>query len=111
MLNELKIKRYCDNNNYNYKYFNEVAIITTGTDTWQLESIDTYSSETEGYKQLIQVKHQNKAGNKTNKVHFHTQRHAYDIDFIFNNIIIPHEQGNRVYQKAFRIKELLTHSM
>lgn len=111
MLNELKIKRYCDDNNYNYKYFNEVAIITTGTDIWKLESIDAHSSETESYKQLIKVKHQNKAGNKTRKSHFHTQRYADNLDFVFKNIIIPHEQGSRVYQKAFKIKELLAHSM
>lgn len=111
MLNELKIKRYCNINNYNYKFFNEVAIITTGTDAWKLESIDIYDNKTKNCKQIIKVKHQNTAGNKTRKSHFHTQRYADNLDFVFKNIIIPHEQGSRVYQKAFKIKELLAHSM
>lgn len=107
MLNELKIKQHCDKKGYNYRYFNDIAIVTTGQDTWKLESVEVYERPTKEYKQIIKVKHQNKAGNKTKKVHFHTQRYAHDLDFIFNNIIVPHEQGNRVYQKAFRIKDLL----
>lgn len=111
MINELKIKKYCDKNGFSYRCFSHTAIITTGLDLWKLEFEETYDNMNKTYKDIIKVKHQNKCGNKTKKNHFHTQRIAYDIDFVFNNIIVPHEQGNRVYQKAFRIKELLAHSM
>ena len=109
MKNELKLKQYCNGNQFDLKYFQDVAIITTGTDVWKLEFIETYDNVIKGYKDAIRVRHQNKMGNKSKKNHFHTQRYAQDIDYVFNNIIIPHEQGNRVYQKAFRIKEILTH--
>lgn len=109
MLNELKIKKYCEKNGYNYRYFEDMAIIMTSIDTWNLQSIQIYSSD--GCKDMIKVKHMNKAGNKSKKAHFYTQRTAYDMDYVFNNIIIPHEKGNRVYQKAFRIKEILSHSL
>lgn len=108
MLNELEIKQNCNINRYNYKYFNEVAIITTGQDIWTLESVDVFDKTISDYKQIIKVRHLNKAGNKKGKSHFHTQRYAQDIDYIFNNIIVPHEQANRVFQKTFRIKKILT---
>ena len=33
MLDELKLKQYCCKHGYNYKYFNDIAIVTTGQDT------------------------------------------------------------------------------
>lgn len=107
MLNELKIKQHCDKYGFNYRIFHNAAVITTGLDIWSVELLEVYDKEIRGYKEIIKVKHQNTLGNKKRKAHFHTQRIAYDLDFVFNNIIIPHEEGNRVYQKAFRIKDLL----
>lgn len=111
MLNELKIKYYCDRNGFTYRYFYQTAVITTELDTWKLELIDVYDNVNKNYKEIIKVKHQNTLGNKKRKAHFHTQRFAYDLDFIFNNIILPHEDTRRVYQKAFRIKDLLTQNI
>lgn len=107
MINEIKIKKYCDRNGFSYRCFHDAVLITTYLDQWKLEFIDVYDGEIKEYREIIKVKHHNTMGNKTRKNHFHTQRLAYDIDFVFQNIIIPHEQGNRVYQKAFKIKELL----
>ena len=59
----------------------------------------------------IRVEHMNLSGNRSGKMQFHSQRYAYDLDYIFDNIIIPHERGKRVYQKAFRIKKLLAENI
>lgn len=111
MENELKIKYYCIKNGYDYRYFSDVAVIVTKIDSWKLEFVDVYNKDSKQYDELIRVKHMNKAGNKKGKAHFHSQRVAYDIDYVFNSIIAPHEEGDRVYQKAFRIKELLAKSI
>ena len=80
-------------------------LLVTGVDVWLLEDIQTVED-----KELIDkilVKHINKVGNRTGKMQFHAQRYAYDLDYVFTNIIAPHETYNKVYSKAFRIKELL----
>lgn len=104
-LDELKLKRYCDEHKYKYNYFGDCAIITTNLDEWRLQTIESYQDGVLTAK--IKVDHYNRSGNKKGKMQFHPQRNAYDLDYIFNNIIIPHEGHDRVYQKAFRIKELL----
>ena len=76
MLNELKIKQYCDKKGFSYKYFDTIAIITTGLDIWGIELFDVYDKKTQGYRKIIKVKHQNTLGNKKKKAHFHTQRIA-----------------------------------
>lgn len=107
VLDELKIKKYCNQYGYNYKHFGDNAIITTGLDTWELKGVKVFKKETNKYDYIIKVKHQNKISNKSKKMHFHKQRYATDIDYIFNNIIIPHERKKNVYQKVFKIKKLL----
>lgn len=103
-LNELKIKEHCNYNGYSYRYFGENAIITTNVDVWKLSTVRAR----EGKKIInkILVEHMNKVGNKSGKMRFHTQRYAYDMDYIFKNIIIPHQTYSRVYDKAFRIKKI-----
>lgn len=101
-LDETKIKEYCDKLGYGYRYFNNNVIITTKLDTWQLQKIDNIHNNCK-----ILVKHANTAGNRKGKAKFHVQRKAQDLDYVFNNIIKPHETYNRVYDKTFRIKELL----
>lgn len=103
-LNEQKIKKYCKKYGYGFRYFHDIAIITTGVDEWRLEAIQTVEN-----KELIDkilVKHINKVGNRTGKMQFHSQRYAYDLDYVFENVISSHEQYERVYQKVFEIKEL-----
>lgn len=101
MLNEMEIKKHCDINGFDYRYFYTTSVITTGTDTWRLTQKEVRAGD------LILVEHANKAGNKSGKMQFHTQRVAYDIDWIFNNIIVPHETYSNVYDKAFKVKQLL----
>lgn len=103
-LNEQKIKNYCKRYGYGYRHFHNIAIITTGVDEWQLEAIQTVGNEELIDK--ILVKHINKVGNRTGKMQFHTQRYAYDLDYVFENIITPHEKYERVYQKVFEIKKM-----
>lgn len=105
MLDEREIKYYCNKYNFSYRYFYNNAVIMTGVDMWRLTEIETRNRNTVEYK--IIVEHANKAGNRTGKIQFHSQRIAYDVEWIFENIIIPHQSYNRVYQKAFRLKELL----
>lgn len=100
MLNEMEIKKYCEMYGLNYKYFYDTAIIT-GVDMWKLTEVTVKTGN------IILVEHENKAGNRTKKMQFHSQRIAYDIEWIFENIIIPHQSYNRVYQKAFTVKKLL----
>ena len=103
-LNEQKIKKYCKKYGYRFRYFHNIAIITTGVDEWLLEAIQTVED-----KELIDkilVKHINKVGNRTGKMQFHAQRYAYDLDYVFENIITPHEKYERVYQKVFEMKKL-----
>lgn len=108
ILDEQKIRRYCMENGYNYKYFGDNTIITTGLDVWRLKIVEVFKKELKAYIPIIKVEHQNVVGNKTKKIHFHTQRYAQDVDYVFTNIIIPHEQKGRAYQKAFVIKDLLS---
>lgn len=104
-LNEKTIRKYCSKYDYTYRLFHNVAMISTNVDEWKLESIQTI--ENGEIIDKIRVEHINKAGNRTGKMQFHSQRYAYDLDYVFTNIIAPHETYNRVYSKAFRIKELL----
>lgn len=105
ILNEQKIKKYCKKYGYGFRYFHNIAIITTGVDEWKLGAITT--TENKKVTDKILVEHINKVGNRTGKMQFHSQRYAYDLDYVFTNIITPHETYDRVYSKAFRIKELL----
>lgn len=102
MLNEMEIKKYCDINKFSYRYFYNTAIITTGVDTWRLTQKEIRTGE------IIVVEHANKMGNKSGKMQFHTQRIAYDVAWIFNNIIVPHETYSNAYNKTFKLKKLLT---
>lgn len=106
MLNELEIREFCKKYGFSYRYFNnDNAIIMTGLDSWRLIETTTQRRNQTIYK--IIVEHANKAGNKKGKMQFHTQRVAFDVEWIFENIIVPHQTYNRVYEKAFRLKELL----
>lgn len=105
MLDEMKIKKYCESSGYSYRYFGENVVIMTSLDNWQLIEVENPSNSKNKYK--IIVKHANKLRNKTGKMQFHTQRIAYDVDWIFENIIIPHQSYNRVFQKVFKINKLL----
>ena len=96
-MDELTIKRYCDMQGYNYRYFGNDVIIITDLDEWELK----YKND------KILVKHYNKANNRAGKMQFHKQRYAYDLDYIFNSIIIPHGNYNKKFQKVFEIKKVL----
>lgn len=98
MLNEMEIKRNCEENGYGYKHFYDTAIITTSVDTWRITQME---------HGRILVEHANKRNNRKGKMQFHPQRYVQDIDWAFSNIIVPHQNYNRTFQKAFRIKELL----
>lgn len=104
-INELELQENCERYNCEYRHFGDTAVIFTGMDTWKVDAIQVY--EDEEVVEKIKVKHLNSLGNSTGKMQFHSQRYAYDLDYIFSNIIIPHEQSDWVYNKAFRIKELL----
>lgn len=105
MLDEMKIKKYCEISGYNYRYFGENVVIMTSVDNWQLIEVENTPNNKDKYK--IIVEHANKSRNKTGKMQFHTQRIAYDVDWIFTNIIIPHQSYNRAFQKTFEVKKLL----
>lgn len=107
ILDEQKIKMYCKKYGYSYNYFGYNTIIETGMDVWKLEDVEVFNKENKEYNSIIKVKHYNKKGNSKGKMQFHPQRYARDIDYIFNNIIIPHELKRGAYQKAFKIKKLL----
>lgn len=100
-LDELKIKEYCDEYKFKCKKIHDCFLITTGIEEWLISN----ARSTENNK--ILVKHFSIAGNKKRKMRFHSQRKAPDLDYVFNNIIKPHGTYNRVFDKAFRIKELL----
>lgn len=102
MLDETRIEELCKENNYTCRCFYDTALVTTGIDTWKLKAMQTSRGD-----DLIIVSHQNKKANKNGKMKFHRQRVSLDVDWIFDNIIIPHGRGNRAFQKAFKIKELL----
>ncbi len=104
MLNETTINAYCKECGYTYRLFGDIAIITTSVDEWKLKSVQ-FIEDGKPIDKIL-VEHINKAGNRTGKMQFHSQRYAYDLDYIFTNIITAHESYNRVYEKAFRLKEL-----
>lgn len=97
-LDELIIKKYCSLYGFSYRYFYDNAIIMTGVDEWRLRIIKNGK---------ILVEHYNRAGNRTGKMQFHSQRYVSDLDYAFNNIIKPHENYETVFQEAFKIKDLL----
>lgn len=97
-LDKRLIERYCELYGFSYRYFYTNAIIMTNVDEWRLKLTK---------KGKILVEHYNRAGNKTGKMQFHSQRYADDLHYVFKNIIRPHETYDRVYQEAFRIKYLL----
>lgn len=101
VLDEMEIKRLCKKYNYKYRYFYETAIIETGVDMWRITLTGIK------YKKIM-VEHINKNGNKKRKIQFHKQRVAYDLDWIFKNIISPHQDFLNVFNETFKIKKLLT---
>ncbi|MGJ0846563.1 hypothetical protein ACR77J_07735 [Tissierella praeacuta] len=105
MLNELEIREFCKRYGFGYRYFTDNVIIMTGVDSWRLVETTTQRRNQTIYK--IIVEHANKFGNKSGKIQFHTQRVAFDVEWIFDNIIVPHQTYSKVYEKAFNIKELL----
>lgn len=111
MLDEIKIKKYCNMYGFNYKYFPEVVVVTTGTDTWKLELVDVFNREIKEYNQIIRVNHLNKAANKSKKIHFHKQRYAYDIDYVFNSIISTHKHDNSMIQRVNTINRLVAENI
>lgn len=97
-LDELTIKKYCNMYNFSYRYFYTNAIIMTNVDEWRIKITKNGR---------ILVEHYNRAGNKTGKMQFHSQRYVKNLDYAFVNIIKPHEDYNNVFQEAFKIKHLL----
>lgn len=108
-INELELKEKCKLYECSYRHFGCSAVIFTNMDTWRLEMVNVF--ENGKVIDKIRVEHMNLSGNRSGKMQFHSQRYAYDLDYIFDNIIIPHERGKRVYQKAFRIKKLLAENI
>lgn len=105
ILNEATIKRYCKGYGYSYRCFGDIALITTGVDEWRLKAVKVV--ERGEVVDRILVEHINKAGNRKGKMKFHTQRYAYDLDYIFQNIISSHKSShNSITNETFRIKEL-----
>lgn len=96
-IDEIKIRKYCKKNNFGYRIHNNRVIITTNTDEWKVEVEDN----------KLLVFHKNKAGNYSRKHQYHFQRVAYDWDYVFSNIICPHEDYSNVFNKAFRIDAIL----
>ncbi len=100
ILNEVELKKHCNKYGYKYRYFFDTAVIMTGIDMWKLLE--------KGIKhKRIVVEHYNKTGNKKGKLQFHSQRVAYDLEWIFENIIVPHQSFTNVYNETFKIKDLL----
>lgn len=98
-LDERTIKKYCKRYGYSYRYFDDVAIITTPLDEWRLTYIEKHSK--------ILVEHLNRAGNKSGKMQYHSQRYVRDLHYAFKNIIKPHETYCGAYNETFKIKKLL----
>src|SRR5690606_30721779 len=98
-------REFCRKYGFSYRFFNDNAIIMTNLDNWRLIEVITQTHNQTIYK--IIVEHANKAGNRSGKMQFHSQRVAFDVEWIFENIIVPHETYSNVYNKAFKLKELL----
>ena len=111
MLDEIKIKKYCNIYGYDYKHFPEVVVVTTGIDTWKLELVDVFNREIKEYNQIIRVNHLNKAANKSKKIHFHKQRYAYDVDYVFNNIISTHDHNSSTIKRVDTINRLVAENI
>ena len=97
-IDKQKIEYYCDKHNYGYKIFENDVIITTSMDEWRITIDDSDS---------LLVQHLNKAGNRTAKCNYHIQRYAPDWEYVFEIIISRHENYDTVYNKAFRIENIL----
>lgn len=106
LLDEYKIKDYCTQYNYKYKMHqgNRIAIIETCTDSWKITANETINRCGTGTD--IEVGHYNKSGNKKGKMQFHTQKHARDIDYVFNSIISTHISGKNTLDCIFDIKSI-----
>jgi len=103
-LNRVEIERYCAELGYKSNIFDDIAMISTGVDTWEI--IAERKESTRNSNKFL-VKHLNLCGNKSQKHHFHKQKYAKDLDYIFNNIIKTHECMDKGYSKMFRIDNLL----
>lgn len=104
-LDELTIKRYCNMYGYSYRYFGDNVIITTNLDEWMLRLVEVI--EDNKLINKILVEHYNRSGNRTGKMQFHTQRYAYDIEYVFENIINSHESYNMYYDELFKLDDIL----
>lgn len=91
------IQKYCQKYNYGYRIFDNDAIVTTNVDEWRISFIED----------TILVQHLNKAGNRTRKCNYHTQRYAPDIEYVFDVVIRRHENYDSSYSEAFKIKNIL----
>mgnify|MGYP000265046662 CR=1 FL=1 len=102
-LDEKTIKSYCDRYNYKYNIFHnsKEVVIDTFYDIWRISL-----TENNGNNPLYIVRHFNKAGNKTSKMHFHKQFYAWDLHYIFQNII-RHKTKKPIYNNVFRFKNTL----
>lgn len=91
------IKKYCKKYNYGCKIFDDNVIISTNLDDWKV---------TRGKDKLL-VFHSNKAGNRNGKHQYHFQRVCPDWTYVFDVVISRHENYSGVYDKAFKIKDIL----
>lgn len=97
MLDENKIKAFCNKYNYKYQIFHNNAVIMTGLDQWVI-SIDD--------KNRILLKHINKYNGRITKHNYHLQRYVKSLEYAFDTIK-DHQEYNTVFNKTFRIKRVL----
>lgn len=88
----------CNKYGYKYRVFYDCAVITTSMDEWTL-------SESKNKKIIIE--HINKAGNKKRKCNYHMHRYAPNIDYAFDIVISRHSDYSNVFNKSFKIGEIL----
>lgn len=81
MLNEDKIREFCEKNGYRYNYFGYNAIIDTPLEQWKLEGIEKSDGQS-----IVRLKHRNQMGNASGKAHFHTQRIVAKIEWALETI-------------------------
>lgn len=95
-----ELDKICTEKNYSYRIHNNNAIIDTPMDMWQIVEMEN-AHKNKKYKPFL-VRHLSK---NTNKIKTHPQRYAEDLEYIFNNIIEPHEGYGGVYAKMFSLSK------